>query len=878
MITQGPTPLLDRPALVQALDQGSLKRLTLLTAPAGSGKSTLIRQWLATEPDRPAALMTLQDLDRDPARFFARLAQTIRAKAPDFDSSAFTPFDAGSHCTPSTIAEALVHSLAPIDHPVVLILDDFQHLSHTPVITDTFNRLLDHPPACLHLIIASRARPALKLSQLKLNQDMLELSARDLQFSSTEAKQLCQSLGNAAVATNTLDHLLRITEGWITGLRLALLAAREQGIEALDSFSGNQPEVMAYFGDMVLQALPSSLRSLCLQSALFDRITGSLCDQVLKHTGSSLILEHLARQELFLMPMDHDPGWYRFHPLLRDFLQTRLAMESPALIPALHRRAVHWFLSSGDYHQALKHAQSSDDAVLLGDILETAFGIWSREGHFSRILFWEYRLQNSPLLLRTGVAVPLLCTLILSRRFHQASTMLERFRDAGPRDVSPDHHRVLLRFLQLYLELFQNDNRFIGRQDYQDLVQQSRLYDIFPLSLCMAAYHHLQHARPEQALEYASQALEVLKQSGHHFMMDYASLIIALCHRSLGRPGQAMRDIQGAYLNMPIDGAARILRSTAMVVALYDQNRLAEANTLCRELLPKLNKTSAIEVIATVYLTHARCLFALGDRDKATYILGKLEHILEPEKNRRFISHLIAERIRQCWLNGARERVEQAAVRAGLPTMLQKGDWDTPGTYSEYRERLGLATVYWLRATGRKAQAGRILRLLARELADTGLVSRALVVSANEWLSRDDSSRNSKEALDALIQHYGLHNMTRNLFDEAPGFGKLLAGASDHGLVLPDNYLALYGNLVPESARSAAAVRPDPLTLLTHREQDIYRCLLGGLSNSAISQQTGTTVSTIKWHLKNIYSKLGVRNRTEAVLLAASHDPANTDA
>jgi len=126
---------LDRPALLQALDQGSHKRLTLLTAPAGSGKSTLIRQWLATDPDRPTALLALQDLDRDPARFFARLAQAIRAKAPGFDSSAFTPFDTGNHCNPSTIAEALVHSLAFIDHPVTLILDDFQHLSHTPVIT-----------------------------------------------------------------------------------------------------------------------------------------------------------------------------------------------------------------------------------------------------------------------------------------------------------------------------------------------------------------------------------------------------------------------------------------------------------------------------------------------------------------------------------------------------------------------------------------------------------------------------------------------------------------------------------------------------------------------------------------------------------------------
>lgn len=872
LITRHQTPLLERAPLVEALDQGACKRLVLITAPAGSGKTTLIRQWLTTDPGRPVAFMALTDRDNDPARFFARLTQAIRAEAEDFDTSAFTPFDTGTNSDAATIAEALHDSMAPISHPVILILDDVQHLTTTPVILNVLDRLLEQPPECLHVVLSSRSRPALKLSRLRVEQQLTELTVRNLRFSPQEAEKLCHTLGNPTVSSNTLDHLLRITEGWITGLRLALLAAQEKGEEALDAFSGNQPEVMAYFGDMVLQALPDSLRSLCLQSSLFDRMTGSLCDLVLKHTGSALMLEHLARQELFLMPLDHDPGWYRFHPLLREFLQTRLTMESPALIPVLHRRATHWWLSRSDYHQALKHAENSDDPTLLGDIIETAFGLWSREGHFSRILFWDYRLQNSPLLQRTGVAVPLLCTLILSRRFHQAATMLERFREGGPQDVSPDHHRVLVRFLELYLELFQNDNRFIGRDDYEELIRQSRHYDVFPLSLCMAAYHHLQHARPEQALDYASRAREVLKQGGHHFMMDYAGLIIALCNRNLGRPRQATRDIQDAYQKMPTDGAARTLRSTAMVVALYDQNHLSRACELCGELLPKLNKASAIEVIASVYLTYARCLFALGYKDKATHILGKLEHILEPEKNRRFIGHLIAERIRQAWLSGARELAGQAALSAGLSDLLQRGDWDKPDTYSEYRERLGLATVYWLRATGRHAMAGRILRVLAQEVSGTGLVTRALTIDANEWLTRTEPTGSSRQALDTLIQKHGLHNMTRNIFDEAPGFGELLATATQQGLVLPDSYRSMYGELVDTTARQTNTVRPDPFSLLTSREQEIYRGLLAGLSNTGLSELTGTTLSTTKWHLKNIYSKLGVSNRTEAVLLMSGQD------
>ncbi len=865
---------LERSPLLQKLQGGLSGRLTLITAPAGYGKTTLIRQWLATNPGAAIALLALTDQDGDQARFFGRLGEALRTSVPRFDASAFTPFDTGNNAAPVDIAEALSCSLAGVEQPVVLVIDDFQYLDANPLILETFNHLLDSPPANLHLLLASRTEPDLRMSQLRLQQQLTELTMEDLRFNATETRKLCSALDQPEVSQNTLDSLLRLTEGWVTGLRLALLAARRSGEEALENFAGHQPDVMAYFGDIVLRGLPDSLRGLCLQSALFDRINGPLCDQVLRHSGSAVVLEELARQQLFLMPMEHEAGWYRFHPLLRSFLQTRLEREAPELLPELHSRAADSFLKMGDLHQALKHAQANGQQLLLANVLEAAFTAWAREGHFSGILFWEYRLQGNPILLRTAIAVPLICSLILSGRFDQAATMLEIFRRRNSGEVSADHHRVLVRFLALYLELFQNDTRFISRDDYDDLVQHSRHYDIYPLCLCMAAYHHLQHARPARALDYARQGQEALKQTGHHFMADYAGLIIALCHRSLGRPGQATRVVEQAYSTMAPHGANRILRSTAMVVALYDQNRLAEAASLCNDLLPKLNKTSAIEVIATVYLTHARCLFASGQTDKATHFLAKLEHILEPARNQRFLSHLLAERLRQAWLGKGRERAEILAQRSGLARKLQTGEWDQPQGYTEQRERQGLATVYWLRAAGRPSTAARILRVLAMELRETGLVSRALVIDTNRHLCEHANDQDSRQTVNNLIHDYGLHNLTRNLFDEAPGFGSLLSAATGQGLELPENYLALYGTLLAE--RTAA--NPAPATQLTAREQTIYGLLLEGLNNRQISEQTGNTLSTIKWHLKNIYAKLGVSNRTEAVLLATAKDRRKHDA
>lgn len=867
--------ILERSDLIRKLHEGSTGRLTLITAPAGYGKTTLIRRWLTTAPNAASALLSLDERDENQARFFGRLGNTLRAEAPAFDPTAFTPFDSGSNEAPADIADALRQGMAAIEHPIILVIDDFQHLANNPLIIETFNHLLADPPGCLHLLIASRSEPPLRLSSLRLQQQLTELSSEDLRFDAEEIRQLCQTLGKTPVSPSTLGHLLRLTEGWVTGLRLALLAARRNGEEALESFAGHQPDVMAYFGDMVLRGLPDSLYSLCLQSSLFDRMTGPLCDQVLRHSGSALMLEELARQQLFLMPMEHDPGWYRFHPLLRGFLQTRLMRESPELVTVLHRRAAAWFMGTGDFHQALKHAEASGDPQLLGDILETAFTAWSRAGHFSRILFWDERLQGSVLLMRTGIVLPLLWSLILSGRFHQAGAILDSFRQSQLEDISADHHRVLVRFFELYLELFQNDTQFIHREDYEDLVRQSRHYDVYPMSLCMAAYHHLQHARPELALDYAGKSQEALKQAGYHSMADYAGLIVALCHRSLGRPGQATRDVEQAYRTMPANVANRVLRGTAMVVALYDQNRLTEACALCNELLPKLNKTSAIEVTATVYLTYARCLFATGYTDKAAHFLGKLKHILELGHNHRFLSHLLAERLRQAWLSGHKERAEQLAQQAGLPSKLQAGEWDQTRRYTEQRERLGLATAYWLRASGRPAIAARILRVLNQELANTGLVSRALVIDTNRLLVEGPAPEDSRKIVNRLMHDHGLHNMTRNLFDEAPGFNTLLSAATGQGLELPDTYQALYGDLL---SANPASTNPSPMAQLTSREQTIYRLLLEGCNNRQISEQTGNTVSTIKWHLKNIYAKLGVANRTEAVLLASQSDRSRHDA
>lgn len=856
-----------RPHLQERLQQSQHYALTLLLAPAGCGKSTLLQQW-ATSPTAPdTVLLSLTEEDNDQVRLFNRLADAIRRIAPAFDTTRFNPFDSRTGLPPAATADAFADAVRSTGQHLTLIIDEFQNLRNSRVL-QALDCLLEDPPAALHLIFASRTLPRLRLGKLRLDGRLQTIDQQALQVTAAEAAELCRRLGDPNLPAAAVDQLLAVTEGWMAGLRLALLAASRTGLEAIACFNGRQPEVVDYFGDVVFRGLPEEQRELFVQSALFDQISGPLCDHTLQRTGSALTLERVAAHQLFVIPVENRPGWYRYHTLLRDFLASRLAVESPDIISGLHRRAADYFQRQGDLDRALRHTRDSGDSGLFATILAEAFNTWGKEGSFYRILQWADELAGSNLLLRPEIAPPLICTLTLSRQFHRAGCLLEVFRRHHSADGEPQGDLPLvIRFLELHLELFQHDTDFLVRDDLQHLLLQSQDHYLHAFTLCMVAYHHLQHARLDLALRHALQAREEFLHQGHRFMAAYVDLIIALCNRTMGRLDIVHRDVQKAFEDTPPRSPARILRSTAMIVAFYEQNRLDDAHDLCADLLPRLNATSATEVISTVYLTHARTLFQQGKPDRARHLIGKLQGILRPGNYDRFDSHLAAESLRQAFISGDRVLVESAARQFGIPEEVSAGTWDRQRPYTESWERLGLAAVYWLQANRRLDTAERILRVLIREVEPAGIISRAVVLEANLLVvtARKHDRLARSQALRRTVMAYGLMRFSRSVLDEAPGFGSLLMEADRCGVFpLPTEYIDVFRDaLEPTAARSSAA---DPTTLLTDKEQEIYHHLLAGLSNNDISIRTGITIATTKWHLKNIYSKLGVSNRTEAVL------------
>ncbi|WP_237044828.1 LuxR C-terminal-related transcriptional regulator [Aquipseudomonas alcaligenes] len=840
--------------------------LTVLLAPAGSGKSTLLAHWQASRAPGSVVHYPLQARDNEPVRFFRHLAEAIRAQVEDFDVSWFNPFAAEMYQAPGVVGEYLADALNRIDTRLYVVLDDFQFINQ-PTILDVLLAMLERLEGPVRVVLSGRNHPGFSLSRLKLENKLLYIDQHDLRLSPTQIQQLNAHLGGPELSADYIDGLMAMTEGWMAGVKVALLAYARFGTVALERFNGSQPEIVDYFGHVVLKRLSPQMHDFLLSCALFERFDGELCDHVLERSGSALLLEDLAARELFMLPVAEQPGCYRYHALLHDFLAKRLSLHKPLEVPRLHGRAALVFRQRGELEPALQHAQRCGEPALFQALLEEACDLWVRTGHFAEVLKWleplsEVQLRESPRLL-----VPMILALTLSRRFHQARYCLDELatHSAGREGLEEPRRQVLA----LNLELFQHDLAFDPEGRWPGLLEAGVSSDTRALHLTILAYHHLMHGRLDRSIGLALEAKALLAQTGQLFLESYADLIIALCHRNAGRPTCARKEVCQDYQRTQRSSPAWVNRATAMVVALYEQNQLAAAQQLCEDLMAMVTSSSATETIATVHITLSRLLYRRQSPGRAGRLLEQLSRILQLGNYARFASQVAQESMRQAFLDGRPAALDALAQRLGIEERLATGEWERVQPYDECWERYGLAAVYWLVARGVQPRACRILKVLAQSLHKSEMKARALVVEANLLVLEAPqlSEEQQVKALLQLVERFGIVNINRSVFDEAPGFAEAVFGLLRAGrLQVPEAYSEAYAEFLLAESRPQEAPLASLMSQLTEKEAEIFACLLRGLSNTEISASTGIALSTTKWHLKNIYSKLNLSGRTEAIL------------
>jgi LuxR family maltose regulon positive regulatory protein len=858
---------LRRDELLSLLDRSAEFSLTVLLAPAGFGKSTLLAQWRQHRPDLETALLCLDAGDADPVRFFRRLGETLRDLVPGFDTLSYNPLSAEIEVPPAVVAETLEQAFAAVPGPLWLLLDDFQHAAH-PFIQQVLGLLLERLPPQVHLVLASRRHPGFSLSRLKLLDRLFVIDEHDLRLDCRQIALLARQL-RLELTPEQASRLLDRTEGWMAGVKLALLVQARSGSDALEHFSGQQPEVVDYFAHVVLRDLTPALHEFVLCTALLEEFDAALCNAVLGRQDAARLIGLIAGQALFLQECAGRPGWYRYHALFQDFLQNRLRVESPERILALHCAAAEHLVQRGETEGALLHGERGTP-----ECFERTLGHccrqWLTRGDYGPIIRWLGALPEDKLAANSDLFMPFVSALIFSRRFNQARYYLDVVQAATtPAEgrLADDSAPV---FLEVMLQLFQHDTDFRLRDDHAVLLGSCRHHDIRAFSLAMLAYHHMLHADFVAARQYALQAKAVLGQLGYVYLESYADLILILCDHSSGYSAAAVaraEDLLARTQSSP-DSPARVNATTAIAVVRYEQNCLNEAQRLCEENLPRVSSACATELVVAVYLTLSRLLALKGEQTRAQRLTAQLYRILQLGNYDRFVGQLACEELLQA-MAGRPADIDKVARLHQLPERLARGLWRQVRPYEAGWERYGLAAALWLRSRGDLQEASQVLEVLSHSTRQGSVLLRALVIDANRvvLLHARGKTPAALELLRELIAGHGLLNLNRMIFDEAPGLGAFMLQAHRHyQLTLPAPYLAVFRDvLTPPASDAVPATTP---AALTEKEVEILDLLQQGLSNSAIAAAIGIALSTTKWHLKNIFAKLGVANRTAAILRA----------
>jgi LuxR family maltose regulon positive regulatory protein len=381
--------LIERAALIELLSKEPTRKLTLLSAPAGWGKTTLLAQWVGSTDDRlRRGWVSLDASDNDPARFWACAIAALDKVSPGGAPRAVELIKMGADLR-HVVLPTLLDELAAVDHDMALVLDDY-HLVENRTVHEQVGFVIERMPPTFRLVIATRSDPALPLARLRARGELLELRAEELRFQAGEAADLLDSVLGFKLTDAQVQLLFRRTEGWAAGLYLAALslAGRADTAAFIQEFAGDNRHIVDYLIAEVLDGQPPRIRNFLLRTSLLGRVSGALCDVVLETSGSASVLATIERDNLFLLPLDVSRRWYRYHQLFADLLRAELQRSEPDSIPRLHQRASAWFAGEGLTDEAVHHLTAAGDmhaaAQLIGENWVTAFNL----GRLSTVCGW----------------------------------------------------------------------------------------------------------------------------------------------------------------------------------------------------------------------------------------------------------------------------------------------------------------------------------------------------------------------------------------------------------------------------------------------------------------------------------------------------------
>src|ERR687886_1504642 len=416
-----------RPRLFDRLQHGLQGKFTLISAPAGFGKTTLVSAWVAGCA-RPVAWLSLDERDNDPARFLTYLVAALQTIAPIVGAGVVGVLQSPQPPPTESLLTALLNDITTLPDHFVLVLDDY-HVIDAQAVDQALTFLLEHLPPRMHLVIATREDPQLPLARLRARGQLTELRAADLRFAAAEAAEFLNAVMGLRLSAAEIAALEERTEGWIAGLQLAALSMQgHQDVpEFIQAFAGDHRYIVDYLVDEVLQRQPAPVRSFLLQTSILDRLSGPLCDAITGQADGAARLEALHRGNFFVVPLDDTRQWYRYHHLFAEVLAAQLRAEQPEQVALLHGRASTWYEQHGSPADAIRHALAARDFARAADLVERAVPAMLRSRQEATLLGWLQALPDALVHCRPVLSVHYTGTLLVSGELEGVEA---RLRDA----------------------------------------------------------------------------------------------------------------------------------------------------------------------------------------------------------------------------------------------------------------------------------------------------------------------------------------------------------------------------------------------------------------------------------------------------------------
>ena len=889
--------LVSRPRLIKQLNNGVHRKLTLISAPAGFGKTTLVAEWIQ-QSDFLVSWLSLDDEDNDLTRFltyFVSALNRTQGIETKIGEGALNILKSPQPPPASAILTTIINEITAIPEKIIFVFDDY-HLIDNQLVNDAVAFLIENLPPQLHLVIVTRQDPHLSIGRLRAQDQVTELRAADLRFTNSEAADFLNQIMGLNLSTEAIAELEKRTEGWIAGLQLAAISLQGSNDRKafIKTFSGGHRLVLDFLIEEVLGQQPKNIQNFLLQTAILDRMTGSLCDTVTGQDDGQQTLEMLDRANLFIIPLDEERCWYRYHHLFGDLLRQRLRQIQAEQLNELHNKACEWYKQNGLIDQAIEHAFKSMDFDQAAYLIQSQVDVLWQRGEHGKLRRWVQALPEKLLLTEPQLGIIHAYYMHTIGEYTSAEQLLQR--------------------IERILDPHDNGNEVIPSLEYKHLLEIERLKLRGRLSSIRALIYSFE-GNIKGMIKQANRAQEYLPEQDLTWR-NLSAFALGDAHTYLGDMA-ASYDVRFTTLRAcEAEGNIYyiILAALKLASTLREQGELYRTRDLCNDQvrLAEKNNLAEINFVGCIRTILGEVLAEFNDLEGAIQHARQGVKIAEGGQNLIFIfmSYLNLMRVffSKKDLAGAKEvfdKVLRLEREMTVPVWLssQMASWqvkfwllqddlEAVSNWTDKRENLVYDDQHTLKgidylsmidqivyarvliAQNRMEETIQLLRHLYKTAERGGRISRSIEIRILQALAYQSTGQTEQamESFEHVLNLAEPKGFIRIFVDEGLPMASLLYEALKREIT-PAYVQQLLAAFPATGQEESASKEPqidqsgliDPLS---EREMEVLNLIANGLTNQEISNKLFLSIHTVKTHTRNIYSKLSAHHRTEAVAKA----------